>query len=70
MKYSGRESSEVIIVTLSLLGGTASKDFNVNVSALPVSATGKITKINNIHCLLTIVICYFIASYKFGNSLQ
>ena len=32
-------------MTLSLLGGTASKDFNVNVSALPVSATGKITKL-------------------------
>lgn len=39
--YKGREASGAIIVTLNLLGGTASKNFDVTVSTLQVSATGK-----------------------------
>lgn len=38
--YSGREESGVIIVILSLLGGIASKNFNVRIVTSPVSATG------------------------------
>ena len=39
--YSGTESSDIIIITLTLYGGTASFDFNVNVSTSPLTATGK-----------------------------
>ena len=39
--YSGTESSDVIIITLTLYGGTASFDFNVTVSTSPLTATGK-----------------------------
>ena len=41
--YNGTESSDVITITLTLYGGTASFDFNVNVSTSPLTATGKIT---------------------------
>ena len=44
--YSGTESSDVIIITLTLYGGTASFDFNVNVSSSPLTATGKMTCIS------------------------
>ena len=42
LTYNGTESSDVIIITLTLYGGTASFDFNVNVSTTPLTATGKI----------------------------
>ena len=38
--YSGKETSGEILVTLNLLGGTAMKDFTVNILTSPISATG------------------------------
>jgi len=44
--YSGSEKSGYIVLTIELLGGTASHDFNVSVTTSPVTATGEQT-INN-----------------------
>ena len=38
---NGTEKSGSIIVTINLLGGTASHDFNVSVTTSPVTATGE-----------------------------
>ena len=38
--YNGKENSDVIVVTLNLLGGTASFDFTVSISTSPISAIG------------------------------
>ena len=40
--YYGREASGIIIITLKLLGGTASVNFNVSVSTSPITATGNV----------------------------
>ena len=40
-KYFGTEESGYIIVSIDLLGGTASHDFNVSVITSPVTATGE-----------------------------
>lgn len=40
--YHERETSGIIIITLNLLGGTASVNFNVSVSTSPVTATGNV----------------------------
>jgi len=44
--YFGSEKSGYIVLTIELLGGTASHDFNVSVTTSPVTATGEQT-INN-----------------------
>ena len=40
--FRGEEKSGLIIVTVELLGGTASHDFSVSVTMSPVTATGKL----------------------------
>lgn len=46
-RYTGREASGVIIITLNLLGGTATVKFTANVSMSPVSATGTWLNLHN-----------------------
>ena len=41
--FSGREESGSIIVTVDLLGGTASHDFTVSVTTLSATATGELS---------------------------
>jgi len=40
-EYVGRENSSSIIMTIILLGGTASHDFNVSVTTSQITATGE-----------------------------
>jgi len=40
-EYVGREESGSIIMTINLLGGTASNDFTVSVTTSPMTATGE-----------------------------
>ena len=41
--FSGREASGTIVITLNLVGGTASVNFTVSVSTSSVTATGSLT---------------------------
>jgi len=42
-EYFGTEESGFIIMTINLLGGTASHDFTVSVMILPMTATGELS---------------------------
>ena len=42
IEFVGTEESGSIIVTVDLLGGTASHDFNVSVTTSPVTAIGEL----------------------------
>lgn len=42
-EYFGTEESGFIIMTINLLGGTASHDFTVFVMTLPMTATGELS---------------------------
>jgi len=41
-EYAGRENSSSIIMTIILLGGTASHDFNVSVTTSQITAIGEL----------------------------
>ena len=42
-EYFGTEESGFIIMTINLLGGTASHDFTVSVMTLPMTAAGELS---------------------------